>query len=101
FTVESSRQHQGRLLVRFADVPDRTAAEQLKGTLLEVDIDASELPDVDDEFYDHQLIGLTVRADGREVGEVVDVQHLPEQDLLVIDINGREVLVPFVSELVP
>jgi len=101
FTVESTRHHQGRLLVRFAEVPDRTAAEQLGGTVLEADVDPSDVPSEDDEFYDHQLIGLIVRSDGDDVGTVTDVQHLPEQDLLVIDVGGRDVLVPFVSELVP
>ncbi|HWV27896.1 MAG TPA: ribosome maturation factor RimM [Aeromicrobium sp.] len=101
FTVESSRHHQGRLLVRFAEVTDRTAAEQLTGTLLEVDIDPDEVPEDDEEFYDHQLVGLSAVADEREVGTVVDVLHLPEQDLLVIEVDGREVLVPFVAELVP
>jgi len=101
FTVESSRHHQGRLLVRFAEVADRTAAEQLTGTLLEIDIDPDEVPEDDEEFYDHQLVGLSAVADEREVGTVVDVLHLPEQDLLVIEVDGREVLVPFVAELVP
>jgi 16S rRNA processing protein RimM len=35
------------------------------------------------------------------VGTVTSVVHLPEQDTLVIDADGREVLVPFVSALVP
>ena len=33
-TVASGRVHSGRLLLRFAEVPDRTAAETLRGTLL-------------------------------------------------------------------
>lgn len=102
FTVASTRKHQGRLLVRFAEVPDRTAAEQLSGTLLEVDIDPAATPEADGEFYDHQLIGLVVQSDGVNVGRIADVQHRAEQDLLVITkADGSEVWVPFVSELVP
>lgn len=101
-TVASARPHGDRLLVTFDEVADRTAAEELHGVLLECDIDPLAVPDADDEFYDHQLVGLTARdRSGREVGTVTAVLHLPAQDTVVIDAGGREVLVPFVSELVP
>ncbi len=101
-TVESSRHHSGRLLVAFRGVPDRTAAEQLHGSILEADIDESERPDDPEEYYDHQLVGLQARGpDDVVVGTVTSVAHLPHQDTLVIDADGREVLVPFVSALVP
>jgi 16S rRNA processing protein RimM len=101
-TVRSSRHHSGRLLVAFEEVPDRTAAEQLTGTLLEAEIDPSEVPDDPEEFYDHQLVDLAVQtADGTVVGTVTSVLHLPEQDSLVVDVDGREVIVPFVEALVP
>lgn len=101
-TVRSSRHHSGRLLVAFEEVPDRTAAEHLTGTLLEAEIDPSEVPDDPEEFYDHQLVDLAVQtADGSVVGTVTAVLHLPEQDSLVVDVDGREVIVPFVEALVP
>lgn len=101
-TVESVRPHAGRLLVRFAGVADRTAAEALRGALLLVD--AADIPPIDDpdEFHDQQLIGLrAVTVAGVEIGEVVDVEH-PGQDLLVINRGDRDdALVPFVRALVP
>ncbi|MEV5753601.1 ribosome maturation factor RimM [Actinoallomurus sp. NPDC052308] len=100
-TIESVRPHAGRLLVRFAGVDDRTAAETLRGTLLLVD--SSDIsPSADpDEFHDQELIGLVaVTPDGTEVGEVVDVEHLG-QDLLVVRRPGGDALVPFVRALVP
>lgn len=101
-TVESVRQHQGRLLLRFTEVPDRTAAEALHGTVLEARIDADEIPEGPEEYYDRQLVGLAVlSADGQQVGIVTAVIHLPEQDTLAVDSGGREILVPFVSALVP
>jgi 16S rRNA processing protein RimM len=62
-----------------------------------------ERPADPEEFYDHQLRGLAVvTADGAEVGTVDDVVHLPAQDLLAVKRpDGREVLVPFVSAIVP
>ena len=101
-TVESSRHHSGRLIVAFDEVPDRTAAEHLHGSILEAEVDETERPDDPDEFYDHQLVGLQVHGpDDAVVGTVTSVVHLPEQDTLVVDADGREVLVPFVTALVP
>jgi 16S rRNA processing protein RimM len=100
--VESSRHHSGRLVVAFRGVSDRTAAEQLHGRILEAEIDPTERPDDPEEFYDHQLVGLQVRgSDDAVVGTVTSVVHLPEQDTLVVDADGREVYVPFVSAIVP
>lgn len=101
-TVASSRRHSGRLLVTFREVADRTAAEQLHGRLLEAEIDPSERPSDPEEFYDHQLVGLHVRAfDDSVVGMVTEVLHGPAQDTLVVDAGAHEVLVPFVEAHVP
>jgi 16S rRNA processing protein RimM len=102
-TVEASRWHSGRLLVKFAGVPDRTAAEQLRNLVVQSEIDEDERPEDPDEYYDRELIGLAVRTtDGAEAGEVIDVVHLPSQDLLEIRRPaGNAVLVPLVEALVP
>ena len=63
----------------------------------------NERPEDPEEYYDRELIGLKVRTtDGVEAGEVIDVVHLPSQDLLEIRRPaGNAVLVPLVEELVP
>jgi 16S rRNA processing protein RimM len=100
--VRSSRAHGERLLVAFADVSDRDAAEALRGAVLEADVDPDQVPEAGDEYYDRQLVGLAVHdAAGRPRGTVTGVLHLPAQDTLVVDVEGREVLVPFVTDLVP
>lgn len=100
-TIERARWHSGRLLVRFAGIGDRDAAEELRGTWLVVDPgDISPSADPDD-FHDQELIGLAVvTADGADVGQVSDVLH-HGQDLLVVRGAGGEKLVPFVAALVP
>lgn len=101
-TVAGSRWHSGRLLVRFAEIGDRNAAEEARGTLLAIDLDPDERPEDPDEFYDHQLVGLSVvTTDGRAVGTLKEILHGTAQDLLVITADGPDVLVPFVSQLVP
>jgi 16S rRNA processing protein RimM len=100
--VESLRWHQTTLLVKFAELTDRTAAEGARGTLLLTHLDAGESPDDPDEFYDHQLVGLRVEdLGGAVIGEVTGLVH-GAQDLLEIRASdGRPTLVPFVAALVP
>lgn len=102
-TVAATRWHQSRLLVTFEELADRDAAEAVRGLLLAVEVDPDERPEDPEEFYDHQLVGLhVVTSDGADVGEVAEVVHGPAQDLLsVTAADGREILVPFVAELVP
>lgn len=118
-TVRSFRPHQGRLLVTFEEIADRTAAESLRG----VRFFAAPTHDEDDDgFYDYELEGLTayLLAPGTDlegdeiqlgdlVGKVVAVEHTPAGQLLVILIDaesqlptaGKEVLVPFRHQIVP
>jgi 16S rRNA processing protein RimM len=85
----------------FVGIDDREAAETLVRAILWVDHDVTELPAESDAWYDHQLVGLRALRDGSEVGRVIRVDHLPAQDLLAIDTGSGEVLVPFVSAMVP
>jgi len=102
-TVASSRWHSSVLLVRFKEVPDRTAAEGARGLLLHASIPADESPEDPDEFYDHQLVGLAAYdVSGAHLGEVTGLVHGGAQDLLAIRaLDGRDTLVPFVKALVP
>ncbi len=101
-TIATGRVHSGRLLLRFEGVHDRNAAEALRNTLLIAEVDPEELPEEEDEYYDHQLIDLdVVTVDGTEVGRITEISHLPTQDLFVVERpDGSEVFVPFVSEIV-
>ncbi len=104
FTVESAREHSGRLLVVLRGVSDRGAADALRGTLFVVD--SADLPPNEDpdEFYDHELEGLFVQlTDGTPVGTVREVLHSAAGELLAVRAteDGREILIPFVTAIVP
>ncbi len=99
-TVTGYHLNQGRLVVSFANVSDRTAAEELRG--LDLEADGEPTPTEADEYHDSDLRGLAaVDPDGLPLGEVIDVQHHPAQDLLVVLTPIGERLVPFVAALVP
>ena len=103
-TVLSRRLHQGRWLVKFVEVADRTAAEALRGVELVVEAEAS---DEEDAWYPHELRGLRAElTDGTVVGEVVGLEHLPAHDALALKetLPGggtARTLVPFVKAMVP
>ncbi|OEJ24791.1 ribosome maturation factor RimM [Streptomyces agglomeratus] len=101
-TVETGRVHSGRLLLRFAGVKDRTAAEALRNTLLIAEVDPEATPEDPEEFYDHQLMDLdVVLVDGTEIGRITEITHLPSQDLFIVKRpDGSEVMIPFVEEIV-
>jgi len=98
--VLGTRRHNGLTLARFAQAPDRTAAEALRGVELVVEVGASE---EDEAWYPHELVGLEARGtDGTVLGTVEGVEHLPAQDALVLrETGGARTLVPFVSAIVP
>ena len=92
-----------RLIVAFAEVAGRDAAEDLRGVPLYME--AEELPDPadPDEYLDHQLVGLVAEDEaGERIGEVIRIEHAPAADLLVLRRPaGGEALVPFVAAIVP
>ncbi len=99
--VAASRLHRGRLLLRFAGVEDRDAAEPLRSALLSIPLQAAR-PLAPDEFWPHQLVGLTVLdTQGSERGTVTDVVGGGAHDLLEVRLaDGRTALVPAVAALV-
>jgi 16S rRNA processing protein RimM len=100
--VDGMHWHSGRLLLSFEGVHDRTAAEGLRGLVLEVERADDEAPEDPEEFYDSALIGCVVElVDGTRIGTISEIAHLPGQDLLVVDREPGELLVPFVEQFVP
>jgi 16S rRNA processing protein RimM len=98
--VAGHRWQNGRLVLRVVGVSDRTAAEALRGALLEADVDLADTGP--DEFHDLALVGLVVRdIAGTDLGRVSEVLHLPGQDLLAVArADQPELLVPFVKAIV-
>ena len=87
----------GKMAVaRFEGVDDRSAAEALRGQLVEVDRAA--LPPLEDgEYYHVDLIGLAaVDLAGEPVGVVAAVENYGAGDLLEIEReDGKRALIPF------
>ena len=92
-----SASHSGKTAVaRFDGIVDRSAAEELRGTLVEVA--RSALPPLEEgEYYHSDLIGVpAVDADCARVGTVIAVENYGAGDLLEIEeSSGKTSLIPF------
>jgi 16S rRNA processing protein RimM len=99
--VKELRWYNNLPVVFLEGVDDRTAAETLIKAILLIEQETAQLPVEPDAWYDHQLVGLKVIREGVEIGQVTRVDHLPAQDLLAIQVEDKEVLLPFVKAFVP
>ena len=91
----------GGAVARFAEVPDRTAAEALRGTVLTVP--RSALPLLEEgEYYHADLIGLAAVSDaGEPLGTVVAVENFGAGDILEIERpTGKRFMVPMTASAV-
>ncbi|WP_375427497.1 ribosome maturation factor RimM [uncultured Sphingomonas sp.] len=94
-TLVSLRIAPNGAIARFAEIPDRTAAERMRGTELTVVRD--ELPPLaEGEFYHVDLIGLACETEaGNPVGHIVAVENFGAGDILEVErSNGKRFMVP-------
>ena len=94
--------NKGGAIARFAEVADRTAAENLRGTVLTVSRDA--LPQLEEgEFYYSDLLELPVVTDnGEAVGRVCAVENFGATEIIEIEQpDGKKFMVPLTKQAVP
>ena len=97
--IKSSRWHNQILLLGFEGFNDRNQIEGLRDQSISSEVDLSGL--APGEYHYQQLIGCQVYLQNNElIGEVKEVVKLPGQDLLSVDQNGIEVLIPMVKQII-
>ena len=102
--IREAKEHSDCIVASSTDVPDRNAAEALRGA--RVFVPRSSFPSTgDDEYYWVDLIGLSVvNREGVALGKVRDLLATGPQTTLVLeaDESGKlvERMVPFVSAFV-
>jgi 16S rRNA processing protein RimM len=103
FNFLSFQPHKNIYLVTLEGVPDRTAAEKLRGTKLYVP--RKKLPKLKEKntYYHTDLIGLAAKdPDGTLIGRIIMVANYGAGDLLEIQpVKGASYLVPFTTAIVP
>jgi len=89
--------------VKFADLDTERRAEELIGKEFRLELEEEELPD--DEFYLEDLIGFAadlyeIGTERRLEGRVADYYDSEVNPLFALEVEGREVLVPAVDEMI-
>lgn len=99
-TISQHRVHKNINMLRFAEIDNLNDIEKYKGYALK--IEAEDLLELDDdEYYHFELIGLTVfDYQHNSLGEVVSVMHTPANDNLVVKHGKKEILIPFIKDVV-
>ena len=101
FTIASCEARDGGLVVSFAGVGSRDAAQALAGRYCTVPLgEARQLPA--DHFYHFQLIGLSVfdQRRQRELGRVEEVLSYAANDVLRVASGKTDLLIPMVKGVV-
>ncbi|MFZ5567446.1 MAG: ribosome maturation factor RimM [Pseudomonadota bacterium] len=103
-SIKEARDHSDSVVASAHDVPDRDAAEALRGARIFVARSSFPAPDKD-EYYWIDLIGLeVVNREGVVLGQVSDLMSTGPQTVLVVahEHEGKpaERMIPFVSAYV-
>ncbi|MDE0471828.1 MAG: ribosome maturation factor RimM [Ekhidna sp.] len=100
FFVESIQINSNIALTKLEDIDSiETAIELVKS---EIYLPLSLLPKLlESEYYFHDLVDCEVFENNQKIGTVKEVINLNGNDLLSMDHNGKEVLIPINDEILP
>ena len=92
-------QNDQEAILAFEEVKDRNAAELLRGYSIYIPL--AELPQAEEgDFYYHDIIGFRLVDENLgEIGVLKDVYEMPGQDLMALDYQGREALIPMADTI--
>lgn len=98
--IEESVMRQKYVIIKFKEVPDMNAAEEIKGGILE--ITREELhPLPENTYYIFDIIGLNVRDLNRgSLGRISDVLQTGSNDVYVVETGAMPVLIPALKQVV-
>jgi len=93
--------HGTNIFLKFEGYTDLEASQMLIGSEIYIPRNQRmELPS--DSYYFDEIEGFEVESSSGEfIGRLVDINHYPASDVLVIDNNGKLTEIPFVRELIP
>ncbi|WP_234733073.1 ribosome maturation factor RimM [Tellurirhabdus bombi] len=100
YFIESISIHRNRAIVGLEDVDTIEAAQKLINCDLYLPLENLEELD-EGAFYFHEIVGFLVRDEKMgDLGTVRTVYSMSTQDLIVMDYQGQEILIPSNSDIV-
>jgi len=100
WTVKRVRLHGETALFKLVGCDDRTTADTLRGMLVQI-TRADAVPLEDDEYYEHQIIGMRVIQDnGTDLGQVKEIIYTGANDVYVVAGPTGELLLPAIQSVI-
>ncbi len=100
YEVAKTRIHQNLVVVSLKNVQTLEGAKKLTGKIVKTSSRFFPPPE-DGEFFWHELIGLSVfDTQGARLGEVKSLLRTSAHDVLEIQTGKKELLIPFIDEIV-
>ena len=98
-TIENFWFQKDRIIFKFANIESVEKADGLRD--LEICVPEADSPELeDDEFFDWQLVGCEIETvEGEVIGKVRELMRTGGTELLVVEGEGREYLIPFAEAI--
>ena len=101
--LEGFRLHKGRALLKLKGCDDRSMAESLRPNLVLIPLKEA-IPLEEDEYYEHQIVGLEVwTAGGERLGEIEDILYTGANEVYIVrgeTPDRKEILIPAIEEVI-
>ncbi len=99
-TIEQSRWHRGRVILKLATIDKVEDATELRGQFLEVP-QSQIRPLPNGEYYQFQLLGLEVwTTEGELLGRISHILPTGSNDIYVVPSKHGELLIPAIEDVV-
>ena len=98
--IEESFPHQKYIIIKFKEITDMNAAEEIKGGILEI-TRAELFPLPEHTYYIFDIIGLTVSDKTRgRMGKITEVIQTGANDVYVVETGAKPLLIPALKQVV-
>jgi 16S rRNA processing protein RimM len=100
FAVDAVRFSGRAIVIKFAGIEDRTAAEQIRDKLVLIPEELVVRPPRGSYFIDDVVVMEVVTEEGKRVGVVLEILRLPSNDLWQVDSGTKTISIPAVKEFI-
>ena len=98
--IEYISLRQGYLYIKFAEIKTRNDAENLRNKVLKIEKKLVEEAKNEDEILVDDLIGyILYDENGNLLGQIIDILNYGATDIFVVEIEGRQVEIPFIDDV--
>ncbi len=87
-----------KYVLSFLEIDNIQSAKELIGASIKIRKEL--IPKIDkDEYYTEDLISFKVYNEDEYIGDIVDIMETAAHDILVVQENKKEILIPFIEDV--